>query len=143
MNEDLNLDSEKKKNSLPKIKPALIGLICLAVAGVAAAFVLFSPGGVLGTSTRSGTATDAYDQKTIDELAKLMVLPDETPSIATVLDKTKLADQPFFARAENDDKLILYTQAGKAILYRPTTKQIVEVMPLILPGTNSDGVSGN
>ena len=62
-----------------------------------------------------------------------MDLPEgEDPSVATVLDKEKLKDQPFFARAENGDKVIIYTKAGQAILYRPSTNRIITVAPINL-----------
>ncbi len=65
------------------------------------------------------------------ELSKFMELPeDEEPTIATVLERDKLQDQPFFAKAENGDKVIIYTKSGKAILYRPSTKRIIELAPI-------------
>lgn len=68
-----------------------------------------------------------------EKVGKLMVLPgDEAPSTATVLDKEKLKDQPFFANSENGDKILIYTKAKKAILYRPTADKVIEVMPIAL-----------
>lgn len=62
------------------------------------------------------------------EIGKLIVLPDsETPTLATVTDKGKLVDQPFFSKAENGDKVLIYSQSGRAILYRPSLKRIVDV----------------
>jgi hypothetical protein len=64
----------------------------------------------------------------VAEVGKLISLPEgETPVIATVSDQDKLSDQPFFASAELGDKIIIYQQARKAILYRPSEKRIVEV----------------
>ena len=64
----------------------------------------------------------------VKDLNKVIDLPsDETPTLATVTDKEKLANQPFFKNAANDDKVLIYVKAGKAILYRPSTHKIVDV----------------
>ncbi len=64
----------------------------------------------------------------VKDLGKVMDLPaDETPTLATVTDKAKLASQPFFKNAEDNDKVLIYVKAGKAILYRPTTHKIIDV----------------
>lgn len=66
-----------------------------------------------------------------DQLGKLIELPtDEEPSVATVLEKEKLQDQPFFKAAENGDKVIIYTKAMKAILFRSSINKIIEVAPI-------------
>jgi hypothetical protein len=60
-----------------------------------------------------------------------MVLPaDETPTIATVSDPEKLKDQPFFANAKKGDKVLIFSNSAKAILYSPTEDKIVEVAPI-------------
>jgi uncharacterized protein YneF (UPF0154 family) len=97
-------------------------------------------------------------QVLVEKVGKLMELPNETPTIATVLDKSKLKDQPFFKNAENGDKVLVYIGAKKAILYRPSTDKIIEVAPLatenkqssttpvnarvvLLNGTNTQGLT--
>ncbi|MEK9151337.1 MAG: hypothetical protein AAB547_01765 [Patescibacteria group bacterium] len=61
-------------------------------------------------------------------IGAMMELPEgETPTLATVTDKDKLAEQPFFQKAENGDKVLIYTNSGRAILYRPSTGKIVDV----------------
>jgi len=78
----------------------------------------------------------------VTALGKLMELPsDETPTIATIQDKDKLKDQPFFAKAENGDKLLAYTKAMQAILYRPSANKIINVAPIVInqpEGTNQN-----
>jgi hypothetical protein len=78
-------------------------------------------------------ATAEEETRTIREVGKLYDLPkDEKPTIATVKDKEALKKQypGFFDKAENGDKLLVYQNAKLAILYRPTTKQLIKVGPL-------------
>ena len=64
-------------------------------------------------------------------VGKLMLLPEgETPTIATVSDLERLKGQPFFANAKNGDKVLIYSNSKKAILYDPVNKKIIEVAPL-------------
>jgi hypothetical protein len=70
----------------------------------------------------------AEAERHIQDVGRLYDLPkDEKPSVATVSDKEKLKDQPFFAKAENGDITLIYSNAKLAILYRPSTKQIINV----------------
>jgi hypothetical protein len=72
----------------------------------------------------------------VTEVGKLMVLPaDETPTVATVADASKVQDQKFFANAANGDKLLAYTKAMEAILYRPSANKIISVAPIVINNT--------
>lgn len=69
-------------------------------------------------------------QELIEKVGRLIVLPEgEQPTIATVQDLEKLKDQPFFARAQTGDKVLIYSVSKKAILYRPSVGKIIEVAP--------------
>lgn len=65
------------------------------------------------------------------KVGKLVVLPtDETPTVATVSDPEALKDQAFFANAVKGDKVLIYAQAKKAILYSVGMNKIIDVAPL-------------
>lgn len=77
-------------------------------------------------------------QELVSKVSKLIVLPEgETPTVATVTDPEKLKDQPFFTNAKNGDKVLIYTNAKKAILYDPVKNKIVEVAPVNIGETTA------
>jgi len=67
----------------------------------------------------------------IDSVGKHVDLPqNETPTIATITDVDLLKEQPFFARAQNGDKILIYQNNNRTILYRPLTDKIVETLSI-------------
>ncbi len=74
------------------------------------------------------------NKRLVDHLRKIMDLPkDEEPQIAVISDLTPFQNQPFFSKAKVGDKLIIFTKAGKAILYNPQGEKIIEVGPIVIP----------
>ncbi len=118
-------ESEESTMSAPRrLKPSVIVfsfLLCL-FAGAAGYFYY-----------KYKQATQTVDTKEeiaqlVETIGAVMELPsDETPTLATVTDREKLTDQPFFRKSENGDKVLIYTNAGRAILYRPSVEKIVDV----------------
>lgn len=85
--------------------------------------------------------TETANKTILEKLGKLIQLPtEENPTIATVNDIEKLKDQDFFANAKNGDKLIVYTNAKKAILYDLIANRIIDVAPVNI-GTQSANLS--
>lgn len=65
-------------------------------------------------------------QKITSSVGKTIKLPAETPTLATVTNVQELKNQEFFKDAQNGDKVLIYTKSGRALLYRPSTKQVIE-----------------
>jgi len=78
-------------------------------------------------------------EEILAKVAKLMVLPEgEDPTVATVTDAEVLSQyQPFFRNATNGDKVILYVQSGKSIIYSPEKNIIVNVGTISVQGNNN------
>ena len=72
-----------------------------------------------------------YYQQQTKNLGKLIILPtNETPTIVTVKDATKVRNQSFYASAKNGDITFVYAKNKRAILYRPDRNIIVNVAPV-------------
>jgi hypothetical protein len=83
-------------------------------------------------------ATDQELKETIAKISRLILLPkDETPTIASVSDPAQLKNQPFFDNAEIGDKVLIYSKAKEAVLYRPKTNMIINFAPVNLGGAET------
>jgi hypothetical protein len=87
------------------------------------------------------SASVAEAEQLVTELSQFMELPKETPGLATIVDQEKLANEPFFANAQNGDKLLVFLQAHKVILYRPSEHKVIESTTLYIPLTKAPAVS--
>lgn len=78
----------------------------------------------------------------LDQVRKHMLLPDdEQPTVATVTDVDELKrQQPFFEKAINGDKVIIYVNSHKAIIYSPEKDIIVNVGTLLVDDPDSEQV---
>lgn len=125
---------------LVKNKRVIIGITVLILAGAIASSVYF-----YNKWRQTQSRIDHPEQfaqtegrALIAKVEKLIELPQgEDPTIATVSDYEKVKNQPFFARSMNGDKVLIYTQAKKAILYRPATNKIIDVAPVNMGGDAS------
>jgi hypothetical protein len=76
--------------------------------------------------------------QTVAMVAKVVELPQgEDPVVATVTDKDKLKDQPFFGKAENGDKVLIYATAKRIYLFRPSGNKLIEAAPLNIGQTTA------
>ena len=106
----------------------ILGLIAIVVVVILCGLQLY-----IQSKLNSRDAVDAQSKALVNEVGQRAILPDaEKPSISTVVDTDKL-NQSFLLNAHNGDKVLLYFRAGKAIVYRPSTRQIVNIGPLSQP----------
>nr|MBI5455490.1 hypothetical protein [Candidatus Levybacteria bacterium] len=97
-------------------------------------FLVYKKSGVSSQDPTQAAVIES--QNLIEKVGKLIELPvGEQPQIATVSDVSKLPNQPFFSKAQNGDKVLIYNIAQKAILYRPNTNKIIDVAPLVAKPT--------
>ena len=83
------------------------------------------------------TIQKEQNQQIVDEVGKLYSLPkNETPTIGKVSDKAAIKkDYPILDDVENGDYLLIYQNAKKAILYRPSTKKVIKEIPVSIQAT--------
>ncbi len=75
----------------------------------------------------------------IAKVRKLVVVPaDEIPTVATVVHADKLKSQTFFQNANDGDKVLVYSREKEAILYRPSSNQIVTIAPVNVTPTSDN-----
>ncbi|OGE64845.1 hypothetical protein A3I48_04390 [Candidatus Daviesbacteria bacterium RIFCSPLOWO2_02_FULL_36_7] len=86
----------------------------------------------LFNSSATKTVLNKEEMKNlVEEIGKIAKLPQrEDPSVATVTDISKLKDQPVFAESKNGDRVLLYTNAQKVVIYDPISRKIVNIAPL-------------
>jgi hypothetical protein len=115
-----------------------VGLVILSLAG--ASFYFYHQYKKASLSVLSQN-NQSEAEKLVSEIKNFMELPEETPTLATVTDVTQARVQPFFAKAENGDKVLIFLKAKRAILYRPSIKKIIEVANVASLDKNVGGTS--
>jgi hypothetical protein len=121
---------EKKANRDNLIVAFLVFVIMSTVGATAFYFYVQyrSPGMVPNVSLSSAEQAKKDADETKRLVSEVIELPDdEEPILATVTDVNKVKNQKFFAKAQNGDRVLIYTINKKAILFRPSTNKIIEV----------------
>ena len=87
-------------------------------------------------------AVKKEQENLIAAVGALTELPQgETPTVATVSDASKLQSQAFFVNAQNGDKVLIYSQAKKAFLYRPSTNKVINIAPVNIGNSENKDTS--
>ncbi len=103
----------------------IVALVAVAAIGGGAYFSY-----TFATEWFGSPKADLDVAKVVARVGLLMLLPNEEPTIATVSDLSKLKDQPFFTNAKQNDIVLMFPRAQKAVLYNPTLNKIIEVAPI-------------
>lgn len=135
--------AKHRKSRFVKIRKsylAIVVLVLLLGAGSAFAYKVYDDQQKeISRLSNPQESAKAETDRIKQEVSELIELPaDEDPTIATVVDSTKLNNQPFFAKAQNGDRVVMYAKAKKAVLYRPATNKIIEVAPINIGDNQKD-----
>lgn len=92
----------------------------------------------------SNTQNSSQDEDpSIKILKKYLDFPEEKPTLTTITDPEKLKDEAFFKNALKGDQLFFFPKTGKAILFRPDTKQIIEMTNFTVTEAEKAGSLGS
>lgn len=109
----------------------LIIILVLLILVLSATTFYFYRNSKISQSSGSKNIDQTEAKALSEKVGKLIMLPtDEIPTIATVSDPEALKDQSFFADAKKGDKVLIYSNAKRAILYDPVANKIITVAPL-------------
>lgn len=121
-------------NKLPKKsmkKQRFINRVLLIVAMVAIGFGGYFYYQLHNLQKNKGAEAAKEAKDLLGKVAKLYLIPlEEDPTVATVSDPEALKDQSFFTSSQKGDKVLIFSKAGKAVLYRPTIDKIIEIAPI-------------
>ena len=135
--EEGTTETELKEDMAPVVNQRLLltgGVVAVLFVGAVAALTSFSGDGTPANVNESLTQEEAQQEveELLERVGRHIVLPeDETPLIATVINaETLIAEQPFYTGVQDGDRLIVYNDSLKAIIYSPDRDIIVNVGPV-------------
>lgn len=104
---------------------SFIILVILALGGAGAGMYYYTQ---YTRAVNRANDPKAEAKELLGKLGKLIDLPtEEEPTVATVKDVEQIKSQPFFAKAKNGYRVILYTNGRLAILYDDKANKIINV----------------
>jgi len=113
--------------TLPRLFAILVTIIAALGVGTSG-FLYVQYQKAQNTLNNPSVVAQLESQDLVKKVSRFISLPEgELPTIATVSDYKKLKDQPFFEKSQNGDKVLIYTKAKKAYLYRPSTDKLIDV----------------
>ncbi len=128
---DTTQGPSKKKKLSAKYRIVISGMLVILIMLGATLYFFLQYQKTQALLKNPTKATSEEINALISKVSNHYDLPtDDQPTLATVSDITKLAGQPFFAKAKNGDKVVIFAKAKIAILYRPALDKIINVGPV-------------
>lgn len=97
-------------------------LLVLALAG--GAWLFFKYRQAVDTNPKT------VEQRTVEQVADMFEAPTEKPSVTTVTDASRLSNKELASRAKNDDKLLIYAESKRIVIFRPSSSKIVDILTI-------------
>ncbi|MDL2327355.1 hypothetical protein LJC64_01675 [Ruminococcaceae bacterium OttesenSCG-928-A11] len=115
------VSNNKKKVAIASTIIIIVGV----VVGLAISFLIPKP----LSSIELQQSIEQQTEKLTTSIGSKVDLPDETPIVSRVTDKTLLEGE-IFEKAENDDKVLIYSEARLMVIYRESTDEIIATGPV-------------
>lgn len=133
----------------PMMKTALLVIIFLGLIGATAGSTIFfyqkynqAQKEIELLKTEQGQAKIIEEETAtlIAAVSKLILLPEnESPVVATIVNSAKLAEtQPFYKGSQDGDKLLIFPESEKALIYSPARNILVSVGPAFVEKETSN-----
>lgn len=104
----------------------IVSIVIIVLLGLA----LLGGAGYKNYMTQKQKARSSQEQEVVDKIAQLLKLPDETPIFMTVFNQKDFENNDLFRKVQTGDKILVYLNSKQAIIYRPSTNEVVEVLPV-------------
>jgi hypothetical protein len=108
-----------KKLATAKVVVIVLAVVCAAAVGVSV---------VLYRMYTDAHAETNKQTEVTDHVKTIAEVPDEQPVIVSVSDKDKLSNKQLAGKVANGDTLLMYAEAKRLVIYRPSTQKIVDML---------------
>lgn len=115
----VNEESHKRGLRISKVTIALAICCIIAVAVGVYFFIKYQ---------ETQQSESSQNARIVEKVAKSIQLPNETPVLVTVADKTKLTNKQLASKVEDSDVMLIFAKAKRLIVYRPSTDKVADML---------------
>lgn len=124
MNNENETHSAKPRKRLKRTLVRLV-LTLVLLGAIAASVILF-----LKYREAVDKNPENIERRTVEQVTKIVEVPTEKPSVLTVLSANKLTNKELAARAADGDRLLVYAENKRIVIFRPSTGKIVDMLTI-------------